>query len=1055
METSEFAPSQHPPEFGVSSESAVPRSIPDSGAQRGDHVRVTTPSLLQNHVSAETIGQHGDRPGFSQAQNLLTSGSTSPGYQNQDSPSARRSGSVQTNGDTLSAHINQYSKAGSLGEASQSPEKASTVPADAISQANSEHSATASPFTKGLSQEMKQLYNNALAADRYRPRNVNSRDNIQKLLDTPGYVGNVEQVYLYKLHFRDKKQQIVVPHLVKKLHDEVYGPLIDPETAVQLDLWQYISRDDMLLLPRNGIRSKANHVFIRTSLVDSSKMEESTGKDLSSFTKVFDGYGTDGKPKFSMKRFEAFTIDDYQDEEKRANAERNVPGAGRSGHGDQTYGEESSDDRYRVPEYKHLANPQNFYLWFEREAIQLNDAHKLSIAAQDNKQQQRLDHIIGLTLRKELSDHGEDLNDIFMHGAKVFSKESSVLPSGLVERKGLKGGFTVAKRDTGSSTKVSYHPCSGLFFDKMQPVSDLLISFFGYDKAVKPNPNDTTTLKRMKNLLRGVEVLVPVQDGYGRQHRIIYDVAGSVARHPKALLGLKGNISISDLRYTSMPCIDVGEPGHPFYFPAELCRFTPNQMYHSEVPAVDRTDLFKVKVAKPKLDFKPKTGEEFADVGADDFKLFFINLTSARLSHGPNGVAPLRPEVWRLFQHEVGQRFGKKLEESVKESQHLQLELTPSNDDILAQITNATRRHSGNKTVLIITLPRDAHKSVRSDIKTHCETAIGVQSSFVTVKQLDKAYKAKDITGMVQYSSQIVRKIFGRANIPGKLETDQIMSTVSNDRGRVYGVNVISMQQFRPRNEEKLLGLGMKENQLVSIVSISTKLVRDRICTDHYAVRAEDGYPSLVEEVAKCLATHATYVGDTSKADLAKAAIFLSGLPLTYSNSGTAWKEKAMESALSNEIDKVIGRKYQAKKHLTLNIVSPQNQLTMDSASSSFKLDTESADVNNSKENDFELQSQTLQQVFRFSDGHRKRGGDLKEPSQLWHIVHKNFGSGVVSEYLEKRHQPEILYLAEAASERGQSYVYQKSDTNVGQPTDYEYGVRPIREELQGSLYYL
>jgi hypothetical protein len=76
----------------------------------------------------------------------------------------------------------------------------------------------------------------------------------------------------------------------------------------------------------------------------------------------------------------------------------------------------------------------------------------------------------------------------------------------------------------------------------------------------------------------------------------------------------------------------------------------------------------------------------------------------------------------------------------------------------------------------------------------------------------------------------------------------------------------------------------------------------------------------------------------------------------------------------------------------------------------------------------FDLHQSTLRRIYRRPDGFRNSDGSLRDTSAVLHVVNKYFDSGATSEYLERRHLPDILHLAQAASKRGKSYVYLKSN---------------------------
>jgi hypothetical protein len=105
--------------------------------------------------------------------------------------------------------------------------------------------------------------------------------------------------------------------------------------------------------------------------------------------------------------------------------------------------------------------------------------------------------------------------------------------------------------------------------------------------------------------------------------------------------------------------------------------------------------------------------------------MIFVNLTDATASDSIKGSGMLRPEVWIMFQHEVGERFDAKLKDTVAKSTKFQLRYSDV-DTSLVDIAPVIKGTKGRMTVLVMAVPKSVPSEATSAIKAYCEAVIGV-----------------------------------------------------------------------------------------------------------------------------------------------------------------------------------------------------------------------------------------------------------------------------------------------------------------------------------------
>jgi hypothetical protein len=322
----------------------------------------------------------------------------------------------------------------------------------------------------------------------------------------------------------------------------------------------------------------------------------------------------------------------------------------------------------------------------------------------------------------------------------------------------------------------------------------------------------------------------------------------------------------------------------------------------------------------------------------------------------------------------------------------------------------------------------------------------------------------------------MVRKIFGQANIPGKPQTVGEQTTQdksvdddikANGDGRLYGVHVVNMNSFRQAYGQECHGLDVSMSYLVSIVSVSSLAPETDVRNTHNVIQL-DHESALQPEIAGCLMEHAESdsVTNSMRKGVARVAIYLSGVATTSNEDN---------QSLATAVQKVLPHLVEAKllkskgKAVRLTVMAPQTKLGLEEAESLLDIVTTMPDTSENaigqytlgdEQNNadlagkFGLHQSTLRRIYRRPDGFRNSDGSLRDTSAVIHVVNKYFDSGATSEYLERRHLPDILHLAQAASKRGKSYVYLKSD-NERHVRKWSYDIAPVHEVLRNSLYYI
>ena len=719
---------------------------------------------------------------------------------------------------------------------------------------------------------------------------------LQDLLKSEGSIDRIPEVHIYTMKYVEAKDHKVSNKCSKLLRDAFYESVMVPESFIALNQTTFLTLEpwssvhmldassDLLDSATSG--KIEERVFI-TQLTDaehaSLKDAKQPSSSLDGYTRLVSGIRSDGKPNWRWVKCDQLKVvsqllptqkSQYFDARAKAASEilrRNAPGS------------RNSDSFFE---------PRNFVLWFDHSSINLDDISNFVNEADepisnwaDVKQA-----IISRLLGGKLSDVGANQEGIVTSRSSAFvgeiqqtmsddSGSMSVIPTALEKRQGLKGKFVFT--DNGKKVAIAHKPSTAIFF-KRGTVSDLIISLCGPTRAVNP---DDPLMNKISLLLRGLEITIALKDGFGKETRIIQNLAQSAVRKPESIRGVKANVEVTDLRYPTMPLVDVGSSGRPFYFPAELCMIPGNQIFRGELPAVD-VSLSSALHTKDKIikSYTPKSGDPFQEVQPDDFRLFFATLN---ISSSANEVKAIRPEVWNRFQHEVGQRFDAKLSKSVMQSKKVKLDCSGEEEALMA-ISRFVRGSSGSKTALILAVNSTVDKGTVEAIRSRCETMVGIQVCFVNMRELEKRYHPAATKDMVMYTGQIVRKLFSRAKVPGKLEDDTTTANASSRslrEGRLFGIHVANVPDLVEGRVGMSRPFDLSRCFSVTIVSVSNKVnadstAADDLLTTHHTLQVNNQVASRSQQVlTKIAELFAEHTKKVPMEDFEQSAVYVSGLP--------------------------------------------------------------------------------------------------------------------------------------------------------------------------------
>ncbi|KAK3047407.1 hypothetical protein LTR09_011153 [Extremus antarcticus] len=478
----------------------------------------------------------------------------------------------------------------------------------------------------------------------------------------------------------------------------------------------------------------------------------------------------------------------------------------------------------------------------------------------------------------------QGITDPVILGNRVFGP-STDLGCGVQRRSGYKLSLVLIDTDDPeTSAQIQGNKCDQLFY-KAGQVSDFIVEYYGGRTSF--DSNDTATLKSISELLKGVRVV----RAYSKDAKP-HVMQGVDARTPDQITILRlgavpANVNIAEmftethgrpLRYPGLPCVDFGTMRH-FYFPAEACKILPGQPFSHLTPILVDDAAFRLRQLKVKDTAKQASklaprGNTFDDNTGKAFTICFAEVVV--LPDGVNASEAATHQimtgaVWKRFRHEIGQRFGQQLEAMVKQGQPVVvLPFRPGEDvveDWAELLTRPLRSTTdGIKKVLIASIPGGTeNQAIHFALRKLCDTTLGVQCSIVTAKEVLKRAlprNAPDFEDMVKFTGAIVRDVFARALVPGKIDPrfQESQAFVNhygrNEKVRYTGTLMgIHVQDLHGVVNAQGLRDAAGEQLLVTITSFTASDEKDEsICTTHHLISLL--HATLQAKVASCVETH-------------------------------------------------------------------------------------------------------------------------------------------------------------------------------------------------------
>lgn len=574
---------------------------------------------------------------------------------------------------------------------------------------------------------------------------------------------------------------------------------------------------------------------------------------------------------------------------------------------------------------------RDFAVYFEHDQIRLNRVNDVVSSTTSDKPSLRkvIDAVAASYLKEKLLKLG--VVDIFTSGNCAYS-EAEPHESGIDIRRGVSGKWTYS---AAAETMLSIAPCKGHFFSPVL-VSELLMRFFGASAA---HGLKHDILERGANMLRGVQITLAVKEGFHKRISVITGLGESARSKPESLHGTKGDADLLSMRFPDLPCVDIGTPDKPFYFPAEYCLISPNQVFRGKLPLLlETTTAFDEQVREPKKPFTPKTGDPFERFSTDGFHFCFIALRDAESTGSACKV--VRTEAWSSFMHEIGQRYNRKLQKVVERSKRTSYacNFAAGPESWLHQLGQATNRaNKGPKTALIVSVPPGCSSTDVDAIKAQCDLQ-GIQCQVVSAREINKRYDPVLDENMVKYTGQIVRKIFARTLIPGDRDDDKAVfsSDVHRLQGRLVGMHISKVSDFFKCPPSRKLAFNMDQYYVVSTVSTSTAAKDKAVRTSHdvfevssNAAGSKDGghtLPSMLE--SHIVDAFVRHLGEFLSLPIDNIAIYISGLPTSNESDLTSLR-KAVDSKLPNKTTGKTSKVVAKKPTLALIAVSPERSVSI------------------------------------------------------------------------------------------------------------------------------
>ncbi|KAK5170656.1 uncharacterized protein LTR77_005245 [Saxophila tyrrhenica] len=492
------------------------------------------------------------------------------------------------------------------------------------------------------------------------------------------------------------------------------------------------------------------------------------------------------------------------------------------------------------------------------------------------------------------------IQDLVVLGNRVFGPPRT-LTCGVERRGGYKLKLLFA---SGSDPSIHRTPCNQLFFKPIQ-VSDFMVEQAG----ATSNGSHDAHITRLNKLLKGV--LVDCFFSKKAKSQAIQQVVNLNANEidipsPGAvpssitLAELFSRVHGHPLRFPKLPCIDFGTGGRHFYVPAEACLINPNQPFGHPLPLVVDDAAFVPRQANIKRSTKsPMQVNPFGELGTKDFSFCFaqvVILPEGAHKEDLDEFKHLSTARWERFQDAIGSRFRNKLDNLVRDADHVVLPYRQGVDssrewaELLSRLAGERR---GVKKVLIACIPAGQfNNAIHKALHRLCDTELGIQCNIVTAREVGK--RAAPGNGptydtLTKYTGAVVRKVFARASLPGKTSEDDKKEALFQEH---YGAALTNSSLAGTSTPSKLL-VGIHVQLLTEVLAASSAdmksvnhlLITVSTISDQHAV-AETvrttqhvvslDVKSLQEKVHRCVQLHLSRADGMSNS-VQQLAFFRSG----------------------------------------------------------------------------------------------------------------------------------------------------------------------------------
>lgn len=713
--------------------------------------------------------------------------------------------------------------------------------------------------------------------------------------------------------------------------------------------------------------------------------------------------------------------------------------------------------------------PPAFAVWYQKKEIDFDDVPSLLTSDGEQRILHLLQAFAAGELTKKVLEAG--LNPLGQHGNRVYF-EATKLSAGVDLMGGMEASLSFG---VDKEPMLTWRPCQTHFLQETL-LSEFLLAYGGSVFAGPAKQIPAMRFKHVKRALKGVRVAVAVKAGSKKSVFTIKDLGRSARATPQSVIGTVLEGSLTSLRHPDMLCINVASASKPFYFPPELCKILPEQPMKGELLVDELATAFRtarILTEKKRLRFKelPDPKDIFPKVSKDTFALSFIRITKA--VDTSQVVQKPGDNAWYAFRQQVGERFNSKLESTVATAKSRDVTYDGHQGNVLANIAATVPDKANVTSVLMISVPKSLPRAVTKGLKKFCDTKLGVQCNFVNAEEIQLRYHPLLQNSMVQYSGQVVRKIFSRALYQPAL--DCAANGLHSDL--LLGVHVVCLKDVIGRDAFDGKPLQLQTMHLVSIVS-ATSAVTERvnstycICHDNGTHDGPD-HGSLALQIAECITKHVAGGPEWSR-----AAVILTGLSVKQKDSiDTIFDRIAVSDQLPGAIEPAeltfvalspeTGVSLCQDDHL-LHLTDINKELGLPDDPQIYDAATRRG-ISNQLHEALDLQISALCGVT-LHDKYRRHESKPTESSKLWHVVYKQIMTNdeisqivqvpaakekrhVSLACLEKRVMPNISYLARQASKRACLRLKKKEAGDSA--AECPYVVTPVPKSLERSLYFL